>query len=54
MEKNHKSKIFSNYSFLDLPQIENLDIPDIYEYLDEELIDILKDKINYEIEIINL
>ena len=28
MEKNHKSKIFSNYSFLDLPQIENLDIPE--------------------------
>lgn len=54
MEKNHKNKIKSTFSFLDLPIIENLDIPDIYEYMEEELIDILKDKINYHIESINL
>lgn len=50
MEKKHKNKIKSTFYFLDLPKIENLDIPDTYEFMDDELICILEDKIKYHIE----
>lgn len=46
MENNHRAKIKEVYSFLDLPPIEVLGIPDDYEFMDAELIEILEDKIN--------
>lgn len=46
MESDHKSKIRKLYSHLDLPPIQVLDIPDEYEFMDEELIEILTSKIN--------
>ena len=46
MENNHRAKIKDIYSFLDLPPIEVLGIPDDYEFMNMELIEILEDKIN--------
>ena len=46
METEHRSKIWKLYSHLELPTIEILDIPDEYEFMDEELIELLTDKIN--------
>lgn len=46
MESDHKSKIRKLYAHLDLPPIQVLDIPDEYEFMDEELIEILTTKIN--------
>ncbi|SEI46062.1 Predicted protein tyrosine phosphatase [Dyadobacter sp. SG02] len=46
MENDHKSKIRKLYDHLDLPPIQVLDIPDEYEFMDEELIEILTTKIN--------
>lgn len=43
MEKKYKERIravFKNYS--GLPKIESLEIPDEYEYMDDELIQIIK------------
>jgi predicted protein tyrosine phosphatase len=46
MEKEQRSKIQEVYAFLDLPAIEVFDIPDDYEFMDAELVDLLTDKIN--------
>lgn len=46
MESDHKFKIRKLYTHLDLPPIQVLDIPDEYEFMDEELIEILTTKIN--------
>jgi protein-tyrosine phosphatase len=46
MEAEHRTKIREQYRHLDLPAIEVLHIPDEYEYMDEELIDLLTDRIN--------
>jgi predicted protein tyrosine phosphatase len=46
MENGQKNRIANQYRSLKLPKIEVIDIPDDYEYLDEELIEILTDKIN--------
>lgn len=46
MEKDHQQKIKKIYSHLEIPTIEVLDIPDEYEFMDEELIEILTEKIN--------
>ncbi|MEA5257502.1 protein-tyrosine-phosphatase [Arcicella aquatica] len=46
METDQKAKIKEIYSFLELPTIENLNIPDDYEFMDDELVEILTDKIN--------
>ncbi|WP_291725333.1 low molecular weight protein tyrosine phosphatase family protein [Bernardetia sp.] len=45
MEKDQKQKIKKLYSHLEIPTIEVLHIPDEYEYMDEELIEILTEKI---------
>ena len=42
MENKHKKRITSEYNHLDLPKIIVLDIPDDYQYMDEELISILE------------
>ena len=46
MEYEHKSKIRELYRHLELPTIEVLAIPDDYEYMDEELVETLTDRIN--------
>ena len=46
MDNGQKARISGLYRHLDLPSIEILGIDDDYEYLDEELIDLIKDGIN--------
>jgi predicted protein tyrosine phosphatase len=46
METDQKTKIRTVYRHLELSAIEVLDIPDIYEFMDEELVDALQVKIN--------
>jgi predicted protein tyrosine phosphatase len=46
MEDKHKTRIRELYRDLSLPHIEVLNISDDYEYLDQELMDLLEDKIN--------
>jgi protein-tyrosine phosphatase len=46
MEKEQKAKIQGLYRHLQLPPIEVLNIDDEYEFLDEELIEMLTDRIN--------
>jgi predicted protein tyrosine phosphatase len=46
MENDQKLKIRDIYQLIQLPKIEILDIPDDYEFMNEELIEMLNDKIN--------
>lgn len=46
METDQKTKIRKVYQHLELPPIEVLDIADDYEFMDEELVDTLKVKMN--------
>lgn len=43
MEVKYTSRLQGVYSDLDLPLIESLDIPDEYEYMDDELIALIKE-----------
>jgi predicted protein tyrosine phosphatase len=49
MESEHRSKVKSLYGQMDWPEIEVLHIPDENEFMDEELIDILTNKMNYSV-----
>lgn len=42
METRHVQQIRSQYQHLNLPPIENLHIDDVYEFMDPELVEILK------------
>ena len=46
MESGQKNRITNTYRHLDLPKIEVLNIDDVYDYLDKELNDLLRDGIN--------
>jgi len=47
MEDNHKSRLKSEFTaLLQYKKIHVLDIPDIYQYMDEELIDILDQSVS--------
>lgn len=46
MEDDHRRRIFDTFRQMELPTLEVLHIEDEYEYLDEELIEILHDQIN--------
>ncbi len=50
MERKYKSWILGLYGELSLPKIENLDIPDEYEYMNEELIGLIEKGVEYYIE----
>lgn len=50
MESDQRSKIVDLYPHLELPTIKVLFIPDEYEFMDTDLVEMLQDKIN---EIIN-
>lgn len=46
MEIGHRARIWGLYRHLELPAIEVLNIADDYEFMDDELIEILTDRIN--------
>ena len=46
MATGYRARIWGVYSHLDLPIIEVLNIPDEYELMDEELVELLTDRIN--------
>lgn len=52
MEIEHRTKIRHLYRHLTLPAIEVLNIEDVYEFLDEELIQLLIGKMNERLSII--
>jgi protein-tyrosine phosphatase len=41
MEQKHKSRLLGTYRDLDLPLIESLDIPDEYEFMNDELSELI-------------
>ena len=45
MEKEHLEKIVKKFPDIILPRAINLDIPDEYRYMDPELVEILREKI---------
>ena len=47
MENRYKSWISGLFRDLSLPKIENLDIPDEYEYMNDELIELIEMKVEY-------
>ena len=46
MEKEQRSKIWELYKHLELPHIEILNIQDDYEFMNDELVDLLTERIN--------
>ena len=46
MENGQRAKIWGLYRHLELPEIEILNIPDEYEFMNEELVEILTERIN--------
>jgi predicted protein tyrosine phosphatase len=50
MESGYKSRILGLFRDLSLPKIENLDIPDEYQYMDDELIELIENRVEYYIE----
>lgn len=50
METEHRTKIRDLYRHLELPSIEVLHIPDEYDFMDEELVDLISDKINHSLQ----
>jgi predicted protein tyrosine phosphatase len=46
METEQRNRIRSQYQHLGLPGIEVLDIPDDYEFMDEELVEMLRGRID--------
>lgn len=52
MENGQRAKIWGLYRHLELPTIEVLNIPDNYEFMNEELIEMLSDRINDKLKIV--
>jgi protein-tyrosine phosphatase len=50
MESKYRSRILGLYRDLSLPKIENLDIPDEYEYMDADLIELIEKRTEYYIQ----
>lgn len=46
METEQRAKIWELYRHVEMPDIEVLNIPDDYEFMDEELIETLQDRMN--------
>jgi protein-tyrosine phosphatase len=49
MERRYKGKLMGLFRDLELPPIESLDIPDEYEYMDEELVDLIRSGVEHHI-----
>ncbi|MBK7174004.1 MAG: protein-tyrosine-phosphatase [Bacteroidales bacterium] len=52
MEAGQRAKIWGLYRHLELPTIEVLNIPDNYEFMNEELIEMLSERINDKLKIV--
>lgn len=52
METGQRAKIWDLYRHLELPKIEVLNIPDDYEFMNDELIEMLTDRINDTLKIV--
>jgi len=52
MEHGHKARIQGLYRHLQLPPIEVLHIEDNYEFLDDELVDLLTERMNNTLQIV--
>lgn len=52
METGQRAKIWDLYRHLGLPKIEVLNIPDDYEFMNDELIEMLSDRINDTLKIV--
>lgn len=52
METEHRAKIWGLYRHLELPTIEVLNIADDYEFMNDELIEMLTDRINNTLRIV--
>jgi protein-tyrosine phosphatase len=52
MESGQRGRIWSQFNHLNLPEIEVLNIADEYEFMDEELVDQLTDRINSTLKIV--
>jgi predicted protein tyrosine phosphatase len=50
MESGYKSRILGLFRNRSLPAIENLDIPDEYKYMDDELIDLIEKGVEFHIQ----
>jgi predicted protein tyrosine phosphatase len=50
MESRYRAWILGLFRDLSLPRIENLDIPDEYEFMDDELIEIIKQGVEFHIQ----
>lgn len=46
MDAGQRTRIWEQFRHFELSDIEVLDIPDDYEFMDEELIDLLSDRMN--------
>lgn len=46
MEKKHRTRLREAWPQVDLPPVEILEIPDEYDYMQEELVDLLRESIN--------
>jgi predicted protein tyrosine phosphatase len=46
MDTGQRARIRGLYRYLELPPIEILNIPDDYEFMDDELVELLTDRIN--------
>ncbi len=53
METKQRAKIWDIYNHLALPDIEVLNIPDEYEFMDDVLVELLTDKINDTLKIVH-
>jgi protein-tyrosine phosphatase len=51
MENKYKGKISSLFRDIYLPPIKSLDIPDDYQYMDEELIELIKSSVEPQIKL---
>jgi len=47
MEVKQKRKLKEMYPHQDMPVVEVLNIPDVYDFMDEVLVELLKEKINH-------
>lgn len=52
METGQRAKIWGLYRHLELPEIEILNIADDYEFMNEELVEMLTDRINDTLKIV--
>lgn len=51
MERAHRQRIVSQFrAAVDLPEIEVLDIPDDYQFMDDELVELLRSQVEFVIE----